>query len=153
MRKKDNGMWFFMTILGVILLVAASFSYFDWNDAKIAAAQGPTIVRSGDQEKPQSILPLKKRGNAEPLVGSNFAKMSEDTYVWRLRLTDKREIVSTFEEDMRTFDRECPNRQIIGWTIVERYCPMSTADICPPYPPEKPVKPIPSVVWIATKRK
>ncbi len=106
---------------------------------------------------------VKTYGNAIPAVlqdydapvvaTRNFTKMSEDTYVWKLRLTDKREIVSTFEQDMATFDRECPNRQIIGWTIVERYCPMSVADICPPVPPEKPVKPIPSVVWITTRKK
>jgi len=101
-----------------------------------------------------NAIPAVLQDYDTPVVRTrNFAKMSEDTYVWRLRLTDKREIVSTFEQDMATFDRECPSRQIIGWTIVERYCPMSTADICPPVPPEKPVKTIPSVVWIATKRK
>lgn len=101
-----------------------------------------------------NAIPAVLQDYDTPVVAiRNFAKMSEDTYVWKLRLTEKNEIVSTFEEDMRTFDQECPNRQIIGWTIVERYCPMSAADICPPVPPEKPTKPIPSVVWIATKKK
>lgn len=101
-----------------------------------------------------NAIPAVLQDYDTPVVQTrNFAKMSEDTYVWRLRLTDKSEIISTFEQDMATFDRECPNRQIIGWTIVEKYCPVSVSDICPPVPPEKPVKPIPSVVWITTKRK
>ncbi|MEI7792099.1 MAG: hypothetical protein WCI57_01270 [Candidatus Berkelbacteria bacterium] len=137
MSQKDDrsGILKLLLILTVVFVLCAVFGAA--YDAKAASAKKLAFESE----------------NATQFAGPNFTKMSEDTYVWKLRLTDKREIVSTFEQDMATFDRECPNRQIIGWTIVERYTPMSTADICPPVPPEKPAKPIPSVVWITTRKK